>query len=547
VSGVIAALVLLVVGVARATGGGAVATEHRLAAAAGADVLVAGGSAADAAIAAAAAVCVVHASSCGVGGGGFALGHDTSGSRWALDFRERAPAAATPERYLVDGRPAPERTRVGGLAVAVPGEIAGWAALHRRRGHVPLAVVLAPAVRLAREGFLLADAPHLAREIARNAELLGADAGLRAQFLLPDGSVPPPSFRVVQADLARTLEAAAAGGPQTFYDGPTAGSIARAVAARGGVLDEKDLATYRPVWRRPLVGTFRGRRVLAFPPPGSGAVVLTVLGLLAHDDLPVLEAASPTFLHLLASAFSVGFSDRATWYGDPAFTRVPLESLLAPSRLGTLRDELSAVRVAVPPTTLRPDAGTAHVSVIDGAGNAVALTTTINTAFGAGILVPGTGIILNNEMDDFVAAPGGANVYGLTGGTANVIAPGKRPQSSMSPTIILEGTRPELVAGGSGGPLIISGTLQVILGVTTFGLDPAAAVASPRIHAQGGPTLAVEPGIPGSARAPLERIGHRIVDMPALGAVAAVGRGPDGTIVAAGDPRKDGGAVVLGR
>jgi gamma-glutamyltranspeptidase/glutathione hydrolase len=542
----LACLLALRPAAAAARPAGAVATEHALAAAAGAEVLAAGGSAVDAALAAAAAVCVVHPSSCGVGGGGFALVHLARGGDFALDFRERAPAAAHRTRFLHDGEPVPERTRRGGLAVAVPGEVAGWVALHRRFGRLPLARVLAPAVGLARDGFDVGASPHLAREIARARDLLAADPELRARFLAPDGSPPGPGFRIVQADLARTLAAVGARGTAAVYAGPVARAIADAVAARGGVLTTADLARYRPRWRRPLCGTFRGRRVVTFPPPGSGGIVLEVLGLLARDDLGALGAGSPTLLHLLAGALAQGFADRARWYGDPAFTAVPVPRLLAPARLRALRARLSAVRVTEPETALVPDAGTAHVSVVDADGNAVALTTTINTAFGAGILVPGTGIILNNEMDDFALAPGVPNVYGLAGSAANAIAPGKRPQSSMAPTVVLAGRRPELVLGASGGPTIVSSTVEVLLGVTALGLELPAAVAAARIHDQGAPpVLAVEPGVAAATRAALARLGHRLVEAPALGAVAAVGLTPEGTPVAAADARKDGGALVV--
>src|SRR5438034_1259807 len=472
------------------------APEHPAAAEAGAEILRAGGTAADAAIAAAAAVCVVHASSCGLGGGGFALLHRADGRDFALDYREVAPAGATPERFRARGKLEPALLRTGGLAVGVPGEVAGLVTLHRRFGRLPLARVLAPAVRLARDGFTLADAPHLAREIEHSQGLLAADPELRSRFLAGGASAPGPDYRIVQADLARTLEAVAGHGAHAFYRGPRAAAIAAAVRARGGVLGEADLARYRPRWRRPLAGTFRGRRIVTFPPPGSGGVLLEILGLLARDDLPALGRGTPTALHLLAGAMAQGFADRARWYGDPEFARVPVAALLAAPRLAALRRALSALRPTPQNTALVLDHGTAHVSVVDAEGNAAAITTTINTGFVAGILVVGTGVILNNEMDYFALAPGVPNVYGLVGTAANALAPGKRPQSSMSPTVVLDGRRPELVVGGSGGPTIISGTLQVVLGVVAFGLPLDEAVEAPRVHDQAAPpVLAVEAGV----------------------------------------------------
>jgi gamma-glutamyltranspeptidase/glutathione hydrolase len=513
---------------------GAVATEHPLAAAAGADLLRAGGSVVDAAIAAAAAVCVVHPSSCGIGGGCFALVRTADGKTAALDAREVAPALATPDRYVRDGKPDPTLTKTGGLAVAVPGEVAGWVELHRRFGRLPLARVLAPAIRLARDGFALSESPHLKAQIERSATAIRADAGMRAIFL--DGDAP--AARVVQADLGHTLEAIGRQGLAGFL--AHADAIAETVRAHGGVLTADDLRRYKPVWRDPIDGEFRGYRFVGFPVPGSGAVVLEMLGLLANDDLAALDEVARA--HLVAGAMAQGFADRAAWYGD---VQVPVRKLLDPARLRALRARIVPDRVAEPSAALLPDAGTGNVSVVDGDGNAAVITTTINTTFGSGIMVPGTGIILNDEMDDF-ALPGAPNSYGLTGGTANAIAPGKRPQSSMSPTIVLKGRRPVLVVGASGGPLIISGVLQTVLGVTALGRDVPAAVAAPRIHDQATPpSLAAEPSLPEETRAGLERIGHQVKTLPGLGAVSAVGLDAHGRPVGAGDRRKDGGEVVV--
>jgi gamma-glutamyltranspeptidase / glutathione hydrolase len=523
--------------------GGAVAGEHRFAAEAGAEILRRGGSAADAAIAAAAAGCVVHPSSCGVGGGGFALVRLANGDAFALDFRERAPAGATPDRFFEGGQPRPERLQRGGLAVAVPGEVAGWIALHDQFGRLSLAEILAPAVRLAREGFLLDDAPHLRTQLERQRQMLSADPGLRAVFLGPDGGAPGPTFRVVQRDLARTLERVGARGAGEFYGGAVGGAIVSAVRRAGGVLDARDLATYQPAWRRPLVAPFRGRMVITFPPPGSGGVLLEALGILSRaqgaDDAPSLRR--------LAGAMAYAFLDRARWYGDPAFIDVPLDDLLAPARLARLAGLVRAGTCPVADPTVLRDAGTGNVSVVDTDGDAVVLTTTINTAFGAGIMATGTGVILNNEMDDFAVAPGVPNVYGLVGSAANAVAPGKRPASSMSPTIVLRDDRPELAAGGSGGPFIISGVLQVVLGVVAWNRDLTAAVTAPRIHDQGiPPVVLVEPGIPERERARLAKTQcHQVRVLPDLGAVSAAGLTADGAPRAAGDPRKDGGAVIV--
>lgn len=525
---------------------GAVAAEHRLAAEAGAEVLRRGGSAVDAAIAAAAAGCVVHPSSCGIGGGGFALIRLAGGEAYALDFRERAPGAATPDRFFDQGQPRPERLRRGGLAVAVPGEVAGWETLHAAFGTLPLADVLAPAIRLAREGFALDDSPHLRSQVEKQRELLAADPGLRAIFLTKDGQPPAPGFRIVQRDLARTLETIAAHGWNAFYRGPVADALVAAVRAHGGVLDAADLTAYRPQWRTPLLGSTHGRTLITFPPPGSGGIVLEALGSLAQEDPRTADPESARWLLPLAGAMAQAFTDRARFYGDPAFTPVPVDMLLARPRLARIAAALRAGRCSPVDTDAAADGGTGNVSVVDGEGDAVVLTTTINYPFGAGFMAPRTGIILNDEMDDFALAAGVPNVYGLVGEAPNAVAPGKRPQSSMSPTIVVDGARPELAAGASGGPLIISGVLQVLLQVVAFGRDLDAAVAAPRIHDQGvPPVLLVEPAVPDAARQALARWCRPVHVMPNLGAVSAAGIGRDGTLRAAGDPRKDGGAVIV--
>jgi gamma-glutamyltranspeptidase / glutathione hydrolase len=525
---------------------GAVAAEHRLAAEAGAEMLRRGGGAVDAAIAAAAAGCVVHPSSCGIGGGGFALIRLASGQALALDFRERAPAAAASDRFYYHGQPRPERLRRGGLAVGVPGEVAGWETLHAAFGRLPLTDVLAPAIRLARDGFALDDAPHLRQQIERQRDLLAADPGLRAILLTKDGQPPGPGFRIVQRDLARTLENVAAHGATAFYRGPVAAALVAAVRGQGGVLDAADLAAYRPQWREPLIGSLRGRTIIAFPPPGSGGVVLEALGILARQKPWPADAESAAWLRVLAGAMAQAFTDRARFYGDPDFTAVPVGELLAPPRLARIATALRAGRCSPVDTQPAADAGTANVSVVDTDGDAVVLTTTINLPFGAGFVAPKTGIILNDEMDDFALAPGVPNAYGLVGAAANAVAPGKRPQSSMAPTIVLDGGRPALAVGGSGGPLITSGVLQVLLGVVAFGRDIEAAVAAPRIHDQGvPPVLLVEPTVPEALRVALARWCHPVRVMPGLGAVSAAGLARDGVPGAAGDLRKDGGAVVV--
>lgn len=528
-----------------------VASEHRLASHAGVEVLQRGGNAVDAAVATAFAACVVNPSSCGIGGGGFMLIFLAEQHRAvALDYRETAPALASRDMFVRDGTVVQELSRRGGLAVAVPGEVAGLAAALRRHGTRTLAEVLEPAIRFARDGFTVES--HLATEIEQTSDALRATPELARTFLHIDGSPLQVGETLRQPELARTLQHLADDGPEVFYHGDIAASIARSVHADGGVLSVADLATYQPHWRRPLYGRHGTASVIAMPPPSSGGgVLLEILGILRHDDLPALGHESPTYAHLLAEALQHAFADRAEYYGDPDFVPVPLPRLLAPTNTAALRARIRATQTldhaaygsaASGQRATAADQGTSHVSVMDAAGNAVACTTTINTGFGSLVVAGETGIILNNEMDDFSAQPGVPNVYGLVGNEANAVAPRKRPLSSMTPTIVTRDGMPILALGGSGGPLIISSAVEVLLNVLDFGMDAAAAVAAPRIHDQWvPPVVAVEPGIPAPTRVALARYGHVVKEVPTMAAIQVVRRHA-GVFEGVADPRKGGEA-----
>jgi gamma-glutamyltranspeptidase / glutathione hydrolase len=527
---------------------GMVATEHRLASAAGVEILRSGGNAVDAAVAAALAVCVVNPSSCGIGGGGFMLIFDRRHREMhALDYRETAPGHAHSSMFLRSGRHIPELSLDGGLAVAVPGEVAGLDAALHRFGTLPWRIVSAPAIALARDGFAVE--PHLARAIARQADRLRANPALASVFLHPDGSPLAVGERLVQADLAATLERIAAAGPTAFYRGQTARAIARSVATAGGVLDESDLRAYRPRWRRPVRVHFHGLDIFGMPPPSSGGGLFAeVLRILDRDDLAALQLDSATYTHLLAEAMQFGFADRASFYGDPDFRPVPLAQLLSSQKALRRRRAISAATTfstafygAAASQTI--DDGTSHLSVVDAQGNAVACTTSINTAFGAAVMAEGTGVLLNNTMDDFAVEPGTPNVYGLVGSAANAIQPGKRPLSSMAPTIALRDGVVRVVVGGSGGPLILSATLQVLLDAVAFSLDSETAVAEPRLHHQWLPkALMLEPSFDVGVRVAMQRLGHHVVELPAIAAVQIVQRRADGRLDGASDPRKGGEA-----
>ncbi|HYD49067.1 MAG TPA: gamma-glutamyltransferase, partial [Terriglobales bacterium] len=338
-----------------------------------------------------------------------------------------------------------------------------------------------------------------------------------------------------------------------FYRGGIARQIVAAVTDAGGVISEADLASYRPVWREPVQMAFHGDTVVAMPPPSSAGVLLQVLGMIEGDDLPALGRTSAGYRHLLAEAMKHGFADRARLYGDPLFGSLPVPQLIAPANLAALRARIQPDRVlanqdygsgAVATADLGDDHGTSHVSVLDREGNAVACTTTINTAFGALVMAGDTGVFLNNQMDDFSAQPGVPNIYGLVGGEANAIAPGRRPLSSMSPTVVVRDGKAVLAAGGSGGPLILSATLQSLLNTRVFALDAAQAISAPRLHHQWlPPVLGVEPQVAARSRAELSRRGHQVREMSFAGAVQLAQR-RGGKLEGASDARKGGEAAA---
>lgn len=516
---------------------GLVAVDHALASQAGAEILRLGGNAVDAAVAAALAAGVVQPSASGIGGGGFAVIVLPDGARAVLDFREVAPAAATADMFSKASQS--DASTKGGLAVGVPGEPAGLEALNRRWGRLPLKVVVGPAVRLAREGFAVG--AHLASSLADQKE--GADTLSLGLFGAP---VPGRGDHVRRLALARTLAAYGREGAAAITGGRVAEEIAGTVRAAGGVLSGEDLASYVPKDREPVLGTYRGWSVVSMPPPSSGgAVLLQVLGVLEGYDLSALGHNSAELLHLYAEAFKHAYADRARLMGDPDRVSVPLDLMLGPSRITEIRATFDPARTlpskrygtATPPPD---DAGTQHISVLDREGGAVALTTTVNTSFGSEVVAPESGILLNNQMDDFTTRPGQPNAFGLQGSEANAVAPGARPLSSMSPTVLISPDGERVVVGASGGPFIISSVAQVIVNLIDFGLDPAEAVSAPRIHHQWKPDLLfLDEGIsPDTARALAER-GHALKSLSFFSAVQVV-RGRPGEAYGASDPRKGG-------
>jgi gamma-glutamyltranspeptidase/glutathione hydrolase len=521
---------------------GMVAADHPLCSEAAASVLAKGGNAVDGAVAAALACGVVQPSSSGLGGGGFAVVVPPSGDPAVLDFRETAPAAATRDMFVADGVSDDASTR-GGLAVGVPGEPAGLAELHHRWGALPLRVVAAPAARLAREGFEAG--PHLAHALQSKGEL-----GVTLSRALYSAASPERGDRVRNPALARTIDAWARSGGTALSEGPLARRVVASAQAAGGVLTAADLAAYTPRDRAPVVGSYRGWTVVTMPPPSSGGVVLLqILSVLEATDLAAEGHNSAAYVHRLAEAMQHAFADRARTMGDPDRVEVPVDALLSDARVAEVRQRFVPSRtfdagwygMAI---DVGRDAGTQHISVLDRDGLAVALTTTVNTSFGSKVVVPGVGVVLNNEMDDFVARPGEPNAFGLVGSEANAVAPGARPLSSMSPTVLISPDgRERIVVGASGGPFIISSTLQVILNLIDFEMDPSTAVSVPRMHHQWQPQLLfLDAGYPVDTVELLEARGHATKSMPFFSAVQVI-HAADGRALGASDPRKGGWPV----
>jgi len=526
-----------------------VVSTHRDAAAAGAEILRAGGNAVDAAIATAFAVAVTQPFSAGLGGGVFLLVRTGEGEIVAVDGRETAPAAATEDMYVREG--VPENASVHGpLAVAVPSFVQGLELAHQRYGRMKWKKLLEPAIRLANDGFEVGR--YHARMVGFMQQRLPAERfpeTARIQFA-PLAPTPTPGQRLVQKDLARTLKAVAKRGSREFTEGETGRKIAAEVERRGGILTLADMAGYEPKLREPVRGTYRGIEVFSFPPPSSGgAVLVQTLQILEGFDLRAMQPGSSTSLHHVAEAMKLAFADRALYMGDSDFVEVPLERLTSRTYAEAQRARIDPDKVSevAPAAQLPDDAGTTHLSTTDAEGGAVALTMTINTPFGSGITAPGTGVVLNNEMDDFSVAPSTPNSYGLIDERgANSVQPGKRPLSSMSPSILLKDGAPFIVSGSPGGPRIISTTLLTILNVVDWEMDAQAAVSAPRFHHQWRPdVLRVERETPSDVVEALGRRGHT-VDVSKRhwsSAQIIVIDAETGLHWGGSDPRTDGGAV----
>jgi gamma-glutamyltranspeptidase/glutathione hydrolase len=518
------------------------------ASAAAVEILQAGGNAVDAAVALGFALAVTWPEAGNIGGGGYSVVRLADGRTTALDYREVAPGAATRNMYLDATGTLTDKSVVGHLASGVPGAVAGMAALLERHGTMTLAQVLQPAIRLARDGFVVDTA--LAGSIARARALVTRFHPSTPYF--PSGVPLEAGERLVQPELARTLEAIAAGGAAAFYRGWVADSLVGEMARGGGIITRQDLAGYAPVWRTPIRTRFRQYGLVAMPPSSSGGVTMAeALNILGQDATLPPYGSAPWF-HLLGSAYQRAFIDRNARLGDPAFVPVPLALLTSPAYAARLRATIDPGR-ATPTRALEPlmeaaarePEHTTHYSVVDAAGNAVATTTTLNNSWGSGVWVRGAGFMLNDEMDDFAAQPGKPNMFGLVQGEQNAIQPGKRMLSAMSPTIVLDSLgRVLLVAGAAGGPTIITGTSQVILNVLEHRMTLADAMRAPRIHHQALPdSLTYEDGgVSPAVLDSLARMGHAMRRLRSLVNVNAIMRVPGGW-EGMPEPRRSGGAL----
>jgi gamma-glutamyltranspeptidase/glutathione hydrolase len=531
---------------------GAVASAETHASQVGIDILRRGGNAVDAAIAVGFALSVTHPSAGNIGGGGFMLLRFPDGRATSLDYRERAPAAAQRDMFLDAQGEVTRASRVGPLAAGIPGNVAGFGYAHANWGSLPWQELVAPAIALARDGWVL-DAFHAA-DLRRAVESMEAAGYLEsaALFRRADGSAYEAGDRWRQPELATTLERIARDGPQAFYAGPLAETMVREVRRLGGLWTGEDLAGYAPVERAPIRFDYRGFEILSMPPPSAGGIVLRqILAGAETLGLHALPWHSPERAHLYVEILRRAYVDRNHWIGDPDFVAVPLAQLLDLDYLARRVADIDPER-ATPSSEIGAGSvpfeseETTHFSVVDAAGLAVANTYTLNGSFGAKLVIPGTGVILNNEMDDFTAKVGEPNMFGLVQGERNTIAPGKRMLSSMTPTILVRDGELRAILGSPGGPTITTTVAQLVLQLVDYGRSISDAVREPRIHHQWLPDIVLlEEAIETSLVEALEARGHRVVRRPRFGHANCIEVDPvTGGFRAIADEARDGGKAL---
>ncbi len=525
---------------------GMVVTSHYLATDEALKVLENGGNAIDAAVTAAFALAVTQPRSGNIGGGGFMLvSSETAGEVVAIDYREKAPAGASRDMFLdKDGNADSEVSRYSHKAAGVPGTVAGLALALEKYGTLSLADALGPAIRLAEDGFVIPS--RFSDGISERADRLRQFESSAKVFFKPDGSLYEAGERFVQKDLAATLKRIAAQGVKGFYEGETADLIVAQMQRGGGLISHEDLKNYAPAIRKPVHGNYRGYDVYSMSPPSSGGIhVVQILNML--EGYPISETGhnSAATIHLMAESMKRAYADRSEYLGDTDFVKVPVTGLTSKDYAAELRATIDPQK-ATDSASLKPgnpapyeSNETTHFSVVDKFGNAVSNTYTINFSYGSHIVVDGAGFLLNNEMDDFSAKPGVPNAYGLLGGEANKVEPGKRMLSSMSPTIVQKEGKNFLVTGSPGGSRIITTTLQVLMNVIDHNLNIQAAVNAPRVHHQWLPDeIRVEEGISPDTVGLLEGMGHTVSEQAAMGAIQSIMVGEDGTFYGGADPRR---------
>lgn len=529
---------------------GMVATEQELATQIGVDILKAGGNAVDAAVAVGFALAVALPNAGNIGGGGFMMVHDAkSGKDIALDFREVAPKGASRNMYLDDkGNVVDGKSLFTHYAVGVPGTVAGMTHALSRWGSMPLSTVMAPAIALADKGYPVSIT--LAKTLGQEKKNMGKWPATQAIFW-KNGAPLQAGEPLVQKDLAQSLRLISQQGAKAFYQGEIAQKIAAEMAPHANALTLQDLRDYKVVEREPVRGTYRGYQIVTMPPPSSGgAHLLQILNMMERWPMKQWGTDSAQSVHYMTEAMKLAYADRAEYLGDPDFVKIPLQGLISKRYADALATGIKPQQVK-PSQDIKPGKPqpyesdqTTHYSVVDKAGNAVAVTYTLNTNFGSGIVAKGTGILLNNEMDDFAAKPGVANAYGLVGGDANAVQAGKRPLSSMTPTLVLKDGKPALVTGSPGGARIITTVLQQIVNYIDYGMNPLEAAATPRFHHQWTPDeLRIEKGFSIDTLNLLQQWGHKVALKPAMGRTQTI-EIRNGLLLGASDPRNPDGRTM---
>ncbi|HRO80525.1 MAG TPA: gamma-glutamyltransferase [Alicycliphilus denitrificans] len=529
---------------------GMVASEQEMASRIGLNILKAGGNAVDAAVAMGFALAVALPNAGNIGGGGFMMVHDArTGKSVALDFREVAPSRATRDMYLdAQGKVIDGKSLYTHYAVGVPGTVAGMEHALKKWGTLPLSKVVAPAVALADKGFPVSET--LAKILQQEQKNMGRWPATQAIFW-KNGQPLRQGDTLVQKDLAQSLRLIGEQGAKAFYEGAIAQKITAEMAPHAGAITLADLKNYKVVEREPVRGSYRGYQIVTMPPPSSGgAHLIQILNMMERWPMNQWGANSANSVHHMAESMKLAYADRSEYLGDPDFVKVPLKGLTSKRYADQLAAGINPTQARtakdIKPGRPQPYESdqTTHFSVVDKAGNAVAVTYTLNTNFGSGIVAKGTGILLNNEMDDFSAKPGVANAYGLVGGDANAVAAGKRPLSSMTPTIVLKDGKPWLVTGSPGGARIITTVLQQVVNAIDFGMNPAEAAATPRFHHQWTPDeLRIEKGFSNDTLALLRQWGHNVALKPSMGRTQTI-QIRDGMLYGASDPRNPDGQTL---